>query len=169
MKTPSLLTACALFLGGCSNLTPDWLPWVGTLTPCEKLDTLVEAYEQRFDPLKKHRVNTEYMETWQARYDLVGENCQIAQVDKDTVSYQCLETFKNQDDAVAAHRKAVALIRECVGDRGWLEKEVESADSLKNHFILDDKTPVISVHTGKTLSRFRPWITSLEVGKSVGE
>ncbi|NMR25577.1 hypothetical protein HH219_08570 [Pseudoalteromonas sp. NEC-BIFX-2020_015] len=167
MKKSLSVLLTGLILSGCTSLTTEQQTTIDNLTPCEKINGLLNAYDNRFEELKGTRVNTKYMETWTAKYDLVGEDCQITAVDAQTITYRCQGDFKEQTTAVALHQKAVDFTRECLVQKNWLEKQKESADSLRTTFVLDDKTPVISIHTAKTLSRTTPWSTSLEVGKPI--
>ena len=167
MKTSLTILFTGFILVGCSTVTPEQQTAIEKLTACEKVDALVGAYEQRFDALKRTRVNTKYMQTWTAKYNLVGNECQITALDTDTVTYRCQESYKQQQQAVDIHQKAVTMTRKCLVQKSWYETQKESAESLRTTFVLDEKTPVISIHTGKTLSRSTPWSTSLEIGKPV--
>jgi len=157
----------AVILSGCTSLSPQQQAAIDKLAPCEKINGLLSAYDQRFEGLKRTRVNTKYMETWTAKYNLVGDECQITALDKDTITYRCQGEYTKQNEAVALHQKAVDFTRQCLTSQNWLEQQKESADSLRTTFVLDESTPVISIHTGKTLSPSKPWSTSLEIGKPV--
>ena len=167
MKKSLTVLFTGLILAGCSTVTPEQQAAVDNLTACEKVNALLGAYDKRFEALKRTRVNTKYMETWSAKYNLVGNKCQITALDADTVTYRCQESYKQQQQAVDIHQKAVTMTRECLVENNWYEEQNESAESLRTTFVLDEKTPVISIHTGKTLSRSTPWSTSLEIGKPV--
>ncbi|MDP2633195.1 MAG: hypothetical protein ACPG5Z_08180 [Pseudoalteromonas sp.] len=157
----------AMVLAGCTSLTAEQQAQIDSLTPCEKISGLLSAYDNRFEGLKRARVNTKYMETWTAKYNLVGDECQITALDKDTMTYRCQDEYSEQSEAVALHQKAVDFTRQCLSTKNWYEQQKESADSLRTTFVLDETKPVISIHTGKTLSRSKPWSTSLEIGKPV--
>ena len=167
MKTYIPLLLTGLFLSGCTSLTAEQKTTIDNLTPCEKINGLLSAYDNRFQALKRTHIKTKYMDAWSAKYNLVGDSCQINALDNDTVTYRCQQSFKDQQQAVAIHQKAVDFTRSCLAKNDWLEKQKESADSLRTTFVLDEKTPVISIYTGKTLSKIKTWSTSLEVGKSV--
>ncbi|WP_404343968.1 hypothetical protein [Pseudoalteromonas mariniglutinosa] len=167
MKKCLSVLLTGLILSGCSSLTTEQKQAIDNLTPCEKIDGLLAAYTNRFDVLKRARVSTKYMDAWSAKYNLVGNQCQINALNDQNVIYRCQESYKEQQAAVDIHQKAVNFTRECLANNNWYESQKESATSLRTTFVLDDKTPVISIHTGKTLSRSTPWSTSLEVGKPV--
>jgi hypothetical protein len=137
------------------------------LTPCEKINALLGAYDNRFEGLKRSRVNTKYMETWTAKYNLISDNCQITALDNDNVTYRCVGNYAQQQQAVADHTRAVNFTQACLADKNWHQTQKESAESLRTTFVLDENTPVISIHSGKTLSRKQPWSTTLEIGKPV--
>lgn len=167
MKKSLTILLGGLILSGCASLTPEQQAKIDNLTPCEKINGLLTAYDKRFEGLKSTRVNTKYMETWTAKYNLVGDECQITSLNADTVTYRCQENYKEQTQAVAIHQKAVDFTRECLAQNNWHQQQKESAESLRTTFVLDENTPVISIHTGKTLSRSTPWSTSFEIGKPV--
>ena len=166
-KFLSVVAFSAVTLSGCTSLSPEQRATIDTMTPCEKITGLLSAYDNRFEGLKRTRVNTKYMETWTAKYNLVGNDCQITALDKDTVTYRCQDEYNEQNQAIALHQKAVGFTRECLAANNWYEQQKESAESLRTTFVLDEATPVISIHTGKTMSRSKPWSTSLEIGKPV--
>ncbi|HEA17916.1 MAG TPA: hypothetical protein ENH88_16020 [Pseudoalteromonas prydzensis] len=167
MKKYLSVLLTGLILSGCSSFTTEQKASIDNLTPCEKINGLLAAYDSRFEVLKRTRVNTKYAETWTAKYNLVGDACQISALDADTVTYRCQDNYQEQTQAVAIHQKAVDFTRACLAQNNWHEQQKESADSLRTTFVLDEKNPAISIHTGKTLSRSTPWSTSFEVGKSV--
>lgn len=167
MKKSLTVLLGGLILSGCTNLTPEQKATIDKLTPCEKINGLLSAYDKRFEGLKKTRVNTKYMETWTAKYNLVGDECQITALDSDTVTYRCQNDYKDQAEAVSLHHKAVNFTQECLSQNNWHQEQKESAESLRTTFVFDESTPVISIHTGKTMSRSKPWSTSLEIGKPV--
>ncbi|MBE0380566.1 hypothetical protein [Pseudoalteromonas prydzensis] len=167
MKKSLTVLFTGVILAGCTSLAPEQQAKIDNLTPCEKINGLLASYDKRFEGLKRTRVNTKYMETWTAKYNLVGDQCQITALDADTVTYRCQDNYKEQTQAVAIHQKAVNFTRECLAANNWHEQQKESAESMRTTFVLDESTPVISIHTGKTLSRSTPWSTSLEIGKPV--
>ncbi|MCQ8878373.1 hypothetical protein NQT69_10220 [Pseudoalteromonas shioyasakiensis] len=167
MKKSLTVLFTGIILAGCTSLSPEQQAQIDNLTPCEKINGLLGSYDNRFEGLKRTRVNTKYMETWTAKYNLVGDQCQITALDTNTVTYRCQEEYKEQSKAVATHQKALDFTRECLAQNNWHEQQKESAESLRTTFVLDENTPVISIHTGKTLSRSTPWSTSLEIGKPV--
>ncbi|WP_350606602.1 hypothetical protein [Pseudoalteromonas sp. MER144-MNA-CIBAN-0113] len=132
------------------------------------MDGLITAYDNRFAALKDTKVKTPYLDVWSAKYNVFGNNCQVTSFNNQTVTYRCQENYKDQQQAVAMHQQAVELTRQCLTkNSNWLETQKESETSLRTTFVLDDKSPVISVYTSKTLSKIKTWSTSLEVGKPV--
>ena len=168
MKTYISLVLTGLILSGCSSLTTEQKAKLDNLTPCEKMDGLIAAYDNRFEALKDTKVKTPYLDVWSAKYNVFGNNCQVTSFNNQTVTYQCQESYKDQQQAVAMHQQAVELTRQCLTkNSNWLETQKESETSLRTTFVLDDRSPVISVYTSKTLSKIKTWSTSLEVGKPV--
>ena len=168
MKTYLTLILTGLILSGCSSLTSEQKAKLDSLTPCEKMDGLITEFDNRFDALKDTKVQNSYLDVWTAKYNVFGDNCQVTSFNNQTVTYQCQESYKDQQQAVAMHQQAVELTRQCLTKtNNWLETQKESETSLRTTFVLDDKSPVISVYTSKTLSKIKTWSTSLEVGKPV--
>ncbi len=168
MKTYISLILTGLILSGCSSLTSEQKAKLDNLTPCEKMDGLITEFDNRFDALKDIKVQNSYLDVWTAKYNVFGDNCQVTSFNNQTVTYQCQESYKDQQQAVAMHQQAVELTRQCLTKKNnWLETQKESETSLRTTFVLDDKSPVISVYTSKTLSKIKTWSTSLEVGKPV--
>ena len=168
MKTYISLVLTGLILSGCCSLTTEQKAKLDNLTPCEKMDGLIAAYDNRFAALKDTKVKTPYLDVWSAKYNVFGNNCQVTSFNNQTVTYRCQENYKDQQQAVAMHKQAVELTRQCLTkNSNWLETQKESETSLRTTFVLDDKSPVISVYTSKTLSKIKTWSTSLEVGKPV--
>ena len=89
MKKPLAALLTGLVLTGCTGLTTEQQTAIDNLTPCEKINALLGAYDNRFEGLKRSRVNTKYMETWTAKYNLIADNCQITALDKDNVLPLC--------------------------------------------------------------------------------
>ena len=168
MKTYISLILTGLILSGCSSLTSEQKAKLDSLTPCEKMGGLITEFDNRFDALKDTKVQNSYLDVWTAKYNVFGDNCQVTSFNNQTVTYQCQESYKDQQQAVAMHQQAVELTRQCLTKtNNWLETQKESETSLRTTFVLDDKSPVISVYTSKTLSKIKTWSTSLEVGKPV--
>lgn len=165
MKALLLSVATVALLAGCTS-NPAHDEYVDNLTECEKIQALLQSYDQQFAPLKRARTQSRYMDSWDARYDLIGDQCQIAALDATTVNYSCTASFKDKETALSKQYEANAFTRQCLGE-GWLEQQKESEQSLRTTFVKDENSPTVSVHTGKSLSKRTPWTTSYEVGKSV--
>ena len=139
--------------------------YVDNLSACEKINALMGAYDNRFAGLKLARTQSKFIDSWQARYNLVGDSCQISALNESTFAYSCQQTYKEKEPALAVHKKAAEFTRQCLGE-GWYEQQKESESSLRTTFVLDENTPSVSVHTGKSLSRSTPWVTSYDIGKA---
>ena len=106
MKKPLAALLTGLVLTGCTGLTTEQQTAIDNLTPCEKINALLGAYDNRFEGLKRSRVNTKYIETWTAKYNLIADNCQITALDKDNVTYRCVGNYEQQQQAVAGYKNA---------------------------------------------------------------
>lgn len=167
MKKLASVVFTGLVISGCSSVVTEQTAAIDQLTPCNKIQTLLGAYDTRFESLKTTKVTTKFMDSWSTNYHLVGQHCQITAFDHDNVIYRCQNSYKEQVAAVTDHQKAVAFTRQCLLESNWHESQKESKNSIRTTFVLDENTPVISIYTGKTLSSLKSWSTSLEIGKSV--
>ncbi len=166
MKALYPTLAALILAAGCAGpAQKEQQAQVDSLSPCEKIDALLGAYDNRFAGLKLARTQSKFIDSWQARYNLIGDSCQISALNETTYSYSCQQTYKEKDAALAVHQQAVDFTRQCLGE-GWYEQQKESETSLRTTFVLDENKPSVSVHTGKSLSRSTPWMTSYDIGKT---
>jgi hypothetical protein len=106
------------------------------------------------------------MEVWQASYNLVGENCQISKGNNNTNNYMCQQNFSEKDLAVAIYSQAVDFTKNCLKEQGWRIKTENNKGSVRTTFFLNESSPSLSIHSGKTLAKLNDvWMTSFEVGK----
>ncbi|MCG7569234.1 hypothetical protein MHM89_04765 [Pseudoalteromonas sp. CNC9-20] len=167
MKAIYPTLAALVVISGCTSpQQKENQAYVDQLSPCDKIEALVGAYDNQFEGLKLGRIQSKYMDSWQSRYNLIGESCQISALNDKTMNYHCQESYKDKTQALSIHNKAVEFTRQCLGEN-WFEKQKESGNSLRTTFVLDESAPVVSIHTGKSLSKRTPWMTSYEVGTSV--
>ncbi|MEM0515800.1 hypothetical protein WCN91_10320 [Pseudoalteromonas sp. YIC-827] len=165
MKAIYPALAAVILLAGCASpAQKQQQTYVDNLSSCDKIQALMSAYDNQFDGLKMARTQSKFIDSWQSRYHLVGESCQISALHERTYAYSCQQTYADKDAALAIHQKASDFTRQCLGE-GWYEQQKESENSLRTTFVKDDETPSVSIHTGKSLSRKTPWMTSYDIGK----
>ncbi|MFY8274818.1 hypothetical protein AAEU32_11905 [Pseudoalteromonas sp. SSDWG2] len=166
MKAFYPAVAALLFTAGCAGpVQKQQQAAVDNLSPCEKIQGLMAAYDNQFDGLKLTRTQSKFMDSWQAKYHLVGDSCQISALNNTTYAYSCQNAYSDKESALAVHQQAVEFTRQCLGE-GWFEQQKESETSLRTTFVLDESSANVSIHTGKSLSRSTPWTTSYDIGKT---
>ena len=167
MKSYITLIAASIALSGCVNtLSSEQKAQIDNMTPCDKIQGLLTSFNDEFAPLKQNRVKNKYMEVWQASYSLVGDNCQISKSNNNAINYMCQQNFSEKDQAIAIYSQAVDFTKSCLKNDSWISKVENHQDSVRTTFYLNDNTPSISIHSGKTLARLNDiWMTSFEVGK----
>ena len=159
------LISSLIILSGCNTtLSPEEKAQVDNLSACEKINALVKGYNNEFNGLKAQKVTNKYADIWQAKYHLVGDQCQISQFSGQQLAYQCQKGFNNQVDALESYKKAVDFTQSCLTEGNWVMEQVNNAQSVRTNFRLDN-APTISIHSGKTLAKINnTWSTSFQVG-----
>lgn len=104
-----LLTGCSL------PRDPKMQAQADQLTPCEKLEALVKAYNTDFAALKGSTISQRFLDIWAARVDAVGKGCQIWKSGSD-VTYMCTLSAPNETVAMDWYEEAVASIDSCLID-----------------------------------------------------
>jgi len=167
MKSYIALIAASIALSGCVNtLSPEQTVQIDNMSSCDKIQGLLTSFNNEFSPLKKNRVKNKYMEVWQASYNLVGDSCQISKSNNNAINYMCQQNFSDKDQAIAIYSQALDFTKACLNKSGWNSKTDNQNNSVRTTFYLNDKSPSISIHSGKTLAKLNDvWMTSFEVGR----
>lgn len=95
---------------------------VAELSNCEKIDALVAGHGRGFPYLRTTQTTSKYMDTWKARYHLVGDSCQVWGWGDQKFSYVCSLTEPNQAVAMEHFDKAKKITSDCLGE-GWTLKQ----------------------------------------------
>ncbi|OUL58125.1 hypothetical protein [Pseudoalteromonas ulvae] len=159
------LLSSLFILSACNaTLTPEQQAEVEKLSACDKINALVKGYSNEFNGLKSQKVTNKYADIWQAKYQLVGDRCQISQFSGQQLAYQCQKGFNNQVDALENYKEAVAFTQACLSPDNWKMEQVSNGQSVRTNFHLEN-FPIISIHSGKTLAKMNnTWSTSFQVG-----
>jgi len=167
MKSYIALIAATFALSGCVNtLSSEQTVQIDNMSSCDKIQGLLTSFNNEFAPLKKSRVKNKYMEVWQASYNLVGDNCQISKSNNNSINYMCQQNYSEKDHAIAIYSQALDFTKSCLIESGWNSKTDNQNNSVRTTFYLNDSSPSISIHSGKTLAKLNDvWMTSFEVGK----
>lgn len=154
-----------LLLVGCnSTLSPEQSAYVDNLTPCEKIQGLVNSFENQFEPLKATRVQTKFGDVWTPKYHLMGNTCQIIGMNDNKIAYKCAQQFDQEEQSRNAYTHAVTQTAQCLGNE-WEAVKSQQNSSQRTTFKSDNHRSVISIQSAQTNAKFRKtWQTSLEVG-----
>lgn len=95
---------------------------VAELSPCEKLNALVDGHAKGYPVLKTTQTTNRYMDIWRARYHLVGDSCQIWGWGEGRFSYVCSLTEPSKEVAMEHYDLAKSRAESCLGG-AWVVKE----------------------------------------------
>jgi hypothetical protein len=156
---------CLISISGCgATLTPEESAYVDSLTPCEKIQGLVDSFDNGFAPLKATRVQNNFSDIWTPKYHLLGNSCQIIGFNANRMAYKCAEQYDDETQSRESFDWAVEKVTSCLGSQ-WQASETLQNDSKRITFKHTNHTAQISIQSGRTLAKYRKtWQTSFEVG-----
>lgn len=166
------LSAAILFIAisGCgSTLSTEQNAYVDSLSPCEKIQGLVDSFATGFDPLKASRVQNNFSDIWTPKYHLLGNSCQIIGFSTSRIAYKCAQQYDTESESRASFNWAVEKVSQCLG-ADWQKSESNQNDSVRTTFKNNSHNASISIQSGNTLAKYRKtWQTSFEVGDLVNK
>lgn len=153
---------------GCgSTLSPEQNAYVDNLTPCEKIQGLVDSFANGFEPLKATRVQNNFSDVWTPKYHLLGNSCQIIGFNSNRMAYKCSEQYDDESQSRESFNWAIEKVTSCLG-ADWQATEFVQNESNRVTFKNPQHQALISIQSGKTLAKYRKtWQTSFEVGDLV--
>ena len=172
--TPSIVAfilVVAFILAGCTsktNQTPTTAQPAKTtikLNECSTINNLISSYESGFNSIKTDKVNNQFTEQWRTNTHIIGTTCTVTLNKSEQASYQCQTQVKTQTQIVESHQKLAKQLRQCLTKTGWFESQKETASSIYSTFVLDTKTPVITLSTNQEGSGFT---TRFEIAPPLG-
>ena len=123
---------------------------------CNQVKQLVSQHKNGFEQLKGNLQATKFMDVWQAKYQLVGNNCQIWRWSDGKQAYMCSLTVPNKAAAKMRVEKAIGFTKECLGSVWDSEKIVRNkAGAFRHVFSNQASSTVASVHGVKTEGLFK--------------
>ncbi|MBB1386816.1 hypothetical protein H5119_14945 [Pseudoalteromonas sp. SG45-5] len=161
----------AFILAGCTsktNQTPTTakpLKITVTLDECSTINNLINGYKSGFDSIKTDKVNNPFTNQWRTNIHIIGATCTVTLNKSEQASYQCQTQVKTQTQTVKSHQKLAKQLRQCLTKTGWFESQKETASSIYSTFVLDTKTPVITLSTNQEGSGFT---TRFEIAPPLG-
>lgn len=142
-----LLSSCGNTTAN-SNLADDGISEkVQNYTTCEKIDALVNAYDNDFEEVKLKPINSKISQLWKAKYHLVGNDCQIWSWGNKATTYSCHTTAPSKIIAKQYFESAKNEALKCVDD-SWIMTESPSNNNkgLKVEFDNQIKGMRIATH-----------------------
>ena len=136
--------------------------------PCEKLDALIKEYDNNFDPIKQQQVSSRFSNIWTAKYNLVGNDCQVWSWGNDSTTYACSTSAPNKEVAETYYQNAGKTARQCL-DASWTMKESARArdEGMKTEFTQTDGKITISTHMVPTGGLFKSeWTVYYYIGNA---
>ncbi len=169
-KTPILLLA--ILLTSCSsnkensqaNEQPTLLPKV--TNACFKINALINEYENDFSKIKLSPIKTRIGQIWKAKYNLVGDNCQVWAWGNNKHTYSCSNTAPNKEIADYYFQNAKNTAETCLGE-SWNIKESarKNSNGYKVEFTKNDSDLMLSAHAIPTANLFKSeWTIYYYVG-----
>lgn len=119
---------------------------------CDRLNRLVAEYSTGFESIKGAQTHTRYADIWEARFNAVGDGCQIWASGKGALHYVCTRPAPNADVAKEYYDKGVGNIGQCLGPQ-WQAKESELQAGANYMTRFTSATNAASVVVQRTESR----------------
>lgn len=166
MKKLALILPFSLLLGAC-EMVPQEPEAIKQMSLCEKVQALVNEHDKQFKTLRTSSpARSRSIAVWDARYHLVGNNCQIWEWGNGNVNYVCSHSTPNKDMAMDLFNKAKDETRQCL-EQAWNleERPRKIGNGLKATFSRPGSNTVASVHAVETRGVFKSeWSTYFTVG-----
>jgi len=153
--TPSFVAfilVVAFILAGCTGKTNQTttnqsVKSTVILDECSPINNLINGYFIGFNSIKTDKVTNQFTNQWRTNTHIIGAACTITINKSEQASYQCQTPVKTQTKTIKSHQKLALQLRQCLTKTGWFESQKETASSIYSTFVLDTKTPVITLST----------------------
>lgn len=123
---------------------------------CQQVKQLVNQHQTGFKQIKGQLQATKFMDVWEAKYQLVGKNCQIWQWSNGKQAYMCSLTVPNKEQASEKVDKAINFTKKCLGKQ-WAYENIHrnESDALRSIFSKQGVNTVASIHGISTKGLFK--------------
>ncbi|TMM46848.1 hypothetical protein [Colwellia ponticola] len=115
------LILSSVLLASCANqntkITTNIMP---TTNPCSKLELLKSAYHDDFNQLKEIKIKARASNSWKAKYQLFGKNCQVFSWGEAQSTYSCNLIAPNEQAARKYYQNAKETTQQCLGEQWQL-------------------------------------------------
>lgn len=156
-----------MVLAGCTTTQESEMDSkVAALTTCEKIEALIQGHKKGFPNLRMTQSSAKIMDVWKARYNLVGDSCQVWGWGSGKFSYVCSLTEPNKQVAMEHYQLAMGQAKECL-QQGWALKEGprKMGEGLKAEFSRPNDPTVLTVVATSSPTLFKTeWKTYVFVG-----
>lgn len=141
--TKYTLILSSMLLASCVNqntkIAANIMP---TTNACAKLELFKSAYYDDFAQLKEIKVAGRASNSWKAKYQLFGENCQVFSWGGKQHTYSCSLVAPNEETATKYYQNAKKITQECLGEEWMLEESNRvHDDGMKTSFTNNDAKP----------------------------
>ncbi|WP_439133649.1 hypothetical protein [Pseudomaricurvus sp.] len=160
----------AALLAGCGMQSAEETA-VAKMSQCEKVMALVDAHPGKFENIRKNLQSTRKITVWDARYHLVGKNCQVWAWGSGKTDYMCSLTAPNKETAQESFNKAKDLTQSCLGSNWQLsEAPRKVGNGIKATFTRPNSDTVVALHAVETRGVIKDeWTTYFFVGDASDE
>jgi|TARA_B110000090_G_C13326795_1_gene425743 hypothetical protein len=136
--------------------------------PCDKIKGLINEYDNDFERIKLKAINNRISKIWQAKYHLVGHNCQVWAWGNNSTTYSCNINAPDQETAQTYFEKAKEITRNCLSDDWQMSEQKRKKDKgLKVEFTQTNNDLTIATHLVPTAALFKSeWAVYYYVGSS---
>jgi hypothetical protein len=168
----TLIFLLLILLTSCSSNTqktskkqePTLLPKV--TKPCDKINALINEYDNDFNKIKLKMMTTKYSRIWKAKYHLVGDNCQVWAWFGNKHTYSCSNIVPNKEIAEYYFQNAKNTAKSCLGTE-WVIKESarKNDEGYIVEFNKEDSDLMLAAHMVPTASLFKSgWTVYYYIG-----
>ncbi|MGB0937839.1 MAG: hypothetical protein ACPGTQ_10300 [Colwellia sp.] len=168
VNTFVLLGTCAVLVG-CTNQNAITQQNVKPVTnACQKIDLLIKASHNDFDGMKLSEVKSKSTRIWKAKYDLVGDNCQIWTLGSNELTYSCRLDTDNETLAQQYYSNAKKTTSHCL-DQSWkmVEEDRVHDEGKKAIFTKESESTNVSTHIVPSRAAFKDmWTVYYYIGAS---
>ncbi len=165
----SLSVIAVTMLSACVNQNiKTYEAYTPVTNPCQKIDALINAYDNNFDAIKQQKTVSRVSSIWKAKYHLIGNNCQIWSWGTKQTTYSCHTVAPNEEAARSYYLGAVKTAQQCLGNDWQLTESSRINDSgLKTEFINKNNEVILSTHIVPSNSLFSSeWSVYYYVGNT---
>lgn len=123
---------------------------------CNEVNSLIDQHQLGFKQLKRNLVISSRMDIWQAKFHLVGNDCEIWRWSNGKQAYMCSQVVPDESIALEKYNKAINFSRQCLGDSWKIENiERKHGRSFRAIFSKPGSKTVASIHRVKTEGLFK--------------